>query len=202
MQKLTTEGPVKAGFKVQTKELRRVLRLLSKSYGINRKDQYPYCEITIKTDLVEFVVAGIKESISCEARGPARVTIAFEYFIHLVTDRPLLKTKVEVGNEFMNVNDVSVVVDTWFFENDRILRSIDLPVNYEISDILRLVNRYTDEEIEFNKLKDDLSEAQGKLHNDIKKINRILKPYKISPEKVEEFIYQLIMQKKPVDMNV
>lgn len=164
MQKLTTVGPVKSGFKVQTKELRRVLRLLRKSYGINRKDQYPYCEITIKTDLVEFVVAGIKESISCEARGPARVTVSFEYFIHLATDRPLLKTKVDVGNEFMKVNDVSVVVDTWFFENDRILRSIDLPVNYEISDILRLSDRFTEEEIEFNRLKDDLSKAQKKLN--------------------------------------
>ncbi|MDX8339063.1 hypothetical protein SLH46_07700 [Draconibacterium sp. IB214405] len=202
MSDFTKQGPVKARFKAPTKDLRRVFRILNNAFDAKRKNQYPYCEITIKTKKVEFVVAGIKECIECEAKGPARINISYKYFKHLVNDRPLKITKVEVGNEYMIVNDITTMVETCFFKNDKILRSINLPVNYDVTDILRLADRYTVEEITFNKLKAELSWAQDKLEKDIKKINKILKPYKISPDKVEEFIMQSINPEVTVDAEI
>ena len=114
------------------------------------------------------------------------------HFYHLVNDRPLIKTKVLVGVDFMTENETTVCVQTWFFKDDTILRSIDLPVNYKITDILRLAEKYTTQEIEYNKLSIEYRKAHEKLYDDIQKINRILKPYCIPNEKVQEFMYKLL----------
>ena len=60
--------------------------------------------------------------------------------------------------------------------------------------ILRLSDKYTREEIEFNKLSNEYRKAHDKLYDDIKKIKRILKPYNISNDKVEEYIYKLVLK--------
>lgn len=196
MQLFSKEGVIKAGFSIETKELRRFLKLLKTTWKTTWKEEKPYCEITIKSNNLEFVLAGIKQTIKCEAWGPARIVISFMHFDHLVNDRPILKTKVVVGDDFMSVNETTVCVQTWFFKNDSILRSIDLPVNFKITDILRLSEKYTKEEIEFNKLSIEYRKAHDKLYDDIQKINRILKPYNISNDKVQEFIYKLLFNAK------
>lgn len=192
MQLISKEGRVKAGFSIETKDLMRLLKLLKTTCSKTWKKENPYCEITIKTNSLEFVLAGIKQTIKCEAWGPARIIISFMHFYHLVNDSPILKTKVVVGDDFMTVNVTTVCVQTWFFKDDTILRSIDLPVNYKITDILRLAEKYTPQEIEYNKLSVEYRKAHEKLYDDIQKINRILKPYHISNEKVQEFLYKLL----------
>lgn len=189
MSMISPEGAVKATFSCKTKELRQVMKFLKAGMKKTWMDDRPYCEITIKTNEVEFAVKGARKSLYCNANGPGRVTISFAYFLHLVNDRPRVQTKVAVGDDFMTINETTVVVTTCFFQDDSILRSIDLPANYGIADVLRLSRRYTEQEIEFNKLHPEYKRALSTLSYDTKLIVRRLKKYGISKDDVEAFIH-------------
>jgi len=194
MNLISTEGAVRAALTCNTKDLTEVIRFLKATMKKTWLEERPYCEITIKTNQVEFVVDGARKTLLCEANGPARVSISFAYFLHLINDRPKIKTKISVGNEFMMVNDTTVCVETWFFQDDSILRSIDLPVNYRIADLLKLSTRYTDREIEFNKLSDEYHAAFKTLANETKLITGKLKKYGFSKDEVEKFIYDKLFK--------
>jgi hypothetical protein len=197
MNLISPEGVIKAAFSCKTKDLREVLKFIRAGLKKTWMEKRPYCEITIKTNEVEFAVEGAKKTLYCKATGPGRVTISFAYFLHLVQDRPRIQTKISVGDDFMTINETTVVVTTWFFEDDSILRSIDLPLNYGIADVLRLPFRYTEKEIEFNKLAGEYLSACTTLNYDTKQITRRLKKYGISKDVVEEFIHDKIF-KQPI----
>jgi hypothetical protein len=192
MNMISKEGVVKATFSCKTKELRDVLKFLKAGLKKTWMKERPYCEITIKNDEVQFVVNGARKTLFCEAKGPGRFTISFAYFLHLVNDRPRVITKVALGNEFMTINETTVAVATWFFQDDSILRSIDLPMNYGIADILRLSTRYTEKEIEFSNLLLEYKSAFAILNCDSKTIVNTLKKYGISRDEVEKFIHDKI----------
>lgn len=197
MRKITKQGVVRAGFSVETKELKRVLRIVRSSFKNQSLKLRPYCEITIKTKKIEFAVSGMKYSVDCDTWGPARFIIGFEHFFRLVYDRPLMKTKVVVGDEFMTINErVTVCVQTWRFKKDTILRTIDLPVNYDMIDILNLAEKYTMEEIEFNELKDEYLKAHNNLYDKIGKIIRLLKMYELQEKDIEDTLYKLVLGSK------
>ena len=193
MNLISTEGAVKAAFTCRTKELLTVLKFVRAGLKKTWMEERPYCEITIKTGEVQFVVNGASKSLFCETKSPARITISFAYLLHLIKDRPRVVTKVSVGDDFMTVNETTVPVTTWFFQDDSILRSINLPVNYGTSDILRLSKQYTKEEIQFNKLLTEYNSAFATLDYDTKSIIRKLKKYGISKDKIERFIHDEIL---------
>jgi hypothetical protein len=197
MNLISPAGVVKAAFSCKTRDLREVLKFLKAGMKKTWMKNLPYCEITIKTNEVEFSIEGAKKTLYCKALGPGRITISFAHFLHLVQDRPRVQTKVSVGDDFMTINETTVTVTTWFFQDDSILRSIDLPVNYGISDVLRLPFRYTGKEIEFNKLAGEYLDACSTLSYDTKSIISRLKKYGISRDEVEEFIHKKIF-KQPI----
>ena len=192
MNLISPAGVVKAAFSCKTKDLREIIKFLKAGLKKTWMEERPYCEITIKTNEVEFAVEGAKKTLYCKALGPGRITISFAYFLHLVQDRPRVQTKISVGDDFMTINETTITVTTWFFEDDSILRSIDLPVNYGIADVLRLPFQYTEQEIEFNKLDAEYMNACVTLNYDTKQITRRLKKYGISKDVVEEFIHSKI----------
>lgn len=194
MNLISPEGVVRAAFSCRTRELREVLKFCKAGLKKTWMDERPYCEITIKTDEVQFVVNGASKSLFCETRSPARITVSFAYLLHLINDRPRVVTKVSVGDDFMTVNETTVPVDTWFFQDDSILRSINLPVNYGIADVLRLPLRYTGREIAFSRFDPEYRGACVTLSNDTKLIYRRLKKYGISKDEVENFIRSRIFE--------
>ena len=192
MNLISSEGAVKATFSCKTKDLRQVIKFLKAGLKKTWMEERPYCEITIKSNEVLFAVSGARKTLYCEASGPAKVTISFAYFLHLVQDRPRIQTKFAIGDDFMMVNETTVAVTTWFFQDDSILRSIDLPANYGIADILKLPKGYSEKEIEFNKLLPELKGAFATLSYDTKLITQRLKKYGISKYEVEKFIHDKI----------
>lgn len=193
MNLISEEGVVKAAFTCKTKDLKVALKFIKACMKKTRmRDEWPYLELTIKTDKVEFVVAGARKSLKCEAMGPARLNISFAYFVHLVNDRPKIKTSVSVGEGFITINETTTYVDTWFFQDDSILRSINLPVNYGMADLLRMSLKYTDKEIAFNKLSAEYVGAIATLAIDAKAITARLKKYGISKNDIEKFIHDKI----------
>jgi hypothetical protein len=196
MNLIAKDGVVKAAFSCKTKDLREVLKFVRAGLKKTEMEDRPYCEITIKTNAVEFAVDGARKTMYCEAVGPGRLTISFAYFLHLVQDRPRIQTKVSIGDDFMTINETTVAVTTWFFKDDSILRSIDLPLNYGIADVLRLPFRYTNKEIEFNKLAGEYLNACSTLNYDTKSITSRLKKYCISKDEVEKFIHDKIFKQQ------
>ncbi len=192
MNLISSEGMVKAAFKCYTKELMDVLKFIKAGQKKTWMEERPYCEITILTGEVQFVVNGASKSLFCETKSPARVTISFAYLLHLVKDRPRVVTKFSVGDEFMTINESTVVVTTCFFQDDSILRSINLPVNYGIADVLRLPLRYTKKEIEFNKFTSEYKGACATLNYDTRLISARLKKYGISKDAIEKFLHSKI----------
>ena len=194
MNIISIEGVVKASFSCKTKDLRDVLKFLKAGLKKTWMEEKPYCEITIKTNAVDFAVIGARKTLYCQATGPVRITISFAHFLYLVEDQPRIQTKISVGDDFMTINETTVGVTTWFFQDDSILRSIDLPFNYGIADVLRLPFRYTEKEIEFNKLTDEYKSACATLSYDSKLIIKRLKKYGISKDEVEKFIHDQIFK--------
>jgi hypothetical protein len=189
MNLVSPDGAIKAAFTCKTKDLREVIKFLKAGGKKTWMDKRLSCEITIKTNEVQFVVEGARKSLFCESFGPGRVNLSFAYFLHLVEDRPRVQTNISVGDDFMTINETTVFVLTWFFQDDSILRSINLPANYGIADILRLPYQYTDQEIQFNQWAHECKKAFSTLHYDTQQIASRLKKYGISKSQVEEFIH-------------
>ena len=94
----------------------------------------------------------------------------------------------------LRLRGFSFDVPTTFFENDRILRSINLPVNYKYLDIVELYlsEKFTEEEIAFNKLDKMVAESVEKLKKDIDKVSSIMREYRFTRNEVETLLLNKI----------
>jgi len=80
-------------------------------------------------------------------------------------------------------------VQTTFFEDDKILRSIKLPINYTDYHLLQLENRgFTIDELRFNKLEFEVYHAQKRLKTNINKTKDLLGVYGITKQEIEDII--------------
>lgn len=153
----------------KTSELRNVMILLKKA-SPKRIIGKPYvCELTVKTNVVFFVTIGATTVLYCNATGPVKVTIPFLYLFDIVENIRTFNTQISISEGEMTIGNVTVNAKTFFFQNDTILRSINLPVNYDVKDILRLPGQYTAEELEFNELNDLIRAANVEIQKDINK---------------------------------
>lgn len=192
MNLISAEGAVKATFSCKTSELLKVLKFLHLAIPKKVKNYQRIMEVTIKTNEVIFVIAGASQSLNCTAKGPAKFTMSFPYFYDMASTTLKPISYISVGDYFMIFNGSTVHVETFFFQDYSILRSIDIPMNYSISDILRLSLKYTEEEIEFNKLSEAIQIAFKSLANDTKLVVSKLKKYGFSQMEIEKFIHDKI----------
>lgn len=195
MNLISPEGAVKATLSCKTSELLKVLKFLHVAIPKKMEGFKRILEITIKTNEVIFVIAGASKTLYCTANGPAKFTISFPYFYDMASTTIKSTSSVSIGDWFMIYNGSTVHVETCFFQDYSILRSINLPMNYTISDILRLPLKYTEEEIEFNKLTDAHLECCKALAKDTQMISSRLKKYGFSQLEIEKFIYDKIFVK-------
>jgi len=188
--------PVKASFKCKTKDLRDTLKFLNPTRSKKTSNLRRTLEITIKTNEVIFTVAGSSMTMFCEAYGPGKFTLSLFYLTDMAQTCYNRTSVISIGDWFMTYNDHTVDVETCYFEDDTILRSIKLPLNYKINDILKLPHKYTPEEIKFNKLEGEYDTAISKLANDAKIIKQRLKKYGISPLEIDRFLHDKIFEDK------
>ena len=192
MNLISEEGAVKATFSCKTSELIKVLKFLHVAIPKKIKSFQRIMEVTIKTNEVFFVVPGASIALKCLANGPAKFTMSFPYFYDMVSTSLKSTSYISIGDYFMIFNGSTVHVETFFFQDYSILRSIDIPMNYTISDILRISLKYTEEEIEFNKLTEDIQKAFKSLSNDTKLVTSNLLKYGFSQREIEKFIHDKI----------
>lgn len=183
-----------ASFIIASSKLLSPLRKLKRfSKAAPKKDST--LEVTIIEGFIELVIPGGFQQIKASTSGSAKFTVGLLYFIDVLqsTSGALAVT---VTPDRLDIGHLSVPVVTTLFETDRILRRIDLPVNYTFKDVARLYlsTKYTSEEIQFNNLSEDVEAAIKKVNTDIKKIASLTKNYGISKKEVEEMLFKRLRE--------
>ena len=83
--------------------------------------------------------------------------------------------------------------ETCFFPNDRILRTIRLPMNYTLIDLVNLKDgTYTQEELDFNKVNEKIATAEASLDKAINSCFKQLKNYGIRLPEIDLFVKSMI----------
>jgi hypothetical protein len=89
----------------------------------------------------------------------------------------------------MQINTLTINAQTTFFEDDTILRSIKLPVNYTDAFLLKLENQgYTEEELTFNRMGTKILMAKRRKISNIQNALYYLETYGINYAELEKII--------------
>ena len=154
----------------KTCDLLEVLKFLKRVVPKTVIGKLYCCEITIKTNEVIFVAIGVTRILYCHAAGPAKVSIPFLYLYDIVKRIRTFSTEIVIGEGVITISKVTVNAKTFFFKDDTILRSVNLPINYSENDILRLPEKHTSEELAFNNLDDLIRVTKSKIEKEKPKI--------------------------------
>lgn len=178
-----------ATFKVDKRQLLNALKQLQKIEKAGKKKDSTL-EVTIFDGYIRLVIPGIELNVQAFTKGSAKFTLRLWYFTDIVNAEKDSELHFTLTENQLNLRGFSFNVLTTFFENDRILRSINLPVNYKYLDIVRLYlsEKYTTEEIVFNNLEKEVIDAINKLNADIDKITSTMRKYGFTRENIETLL--------------
>ncbi len=177
---------------VPTKSLLEVLNFLKRAIPKGKKACTYMCELTVKTNQIDFVVIGASKTLYCKANGPAKVSVYFDTFYDIAKNTKNFHTLILIADGLIRINVTTIDARTFFFEDDSILRSINLPINYTARDVLLLAETYTPEEIEFNVLTETYDNARRVLVRDMEVVYERLRKYGFSRNETEEIIMNKI----------
>jgi len=184
----------KSSFTIRRYKLNRELVKIKKAFkGLSTKKFSTVLEITITDDLLSLVVPGIKLEIPCKTEGTVKASLDFFYFVSIVKEwnKPILECTLY--NNEMHFGITTIKVQTTFFEDDSILRSIKLPINYTDWHLLRLeLKDYTKEEISFNGLNYMIDSAKSNMLYNAERASEFLALYGITSLEVLELIEKKI----------
>ena len=178
-------------FKAHKKDLRQTLKSLRAGLrGKSAKALNTICEITITDGKVSFVVPGSEFFLTCETQGgAAKATLPFLYFAQVVKDLHDGQSVFQISDGEILIGPLAIKAITCFFKDDKILRSIYLPINYTDADILRLRNgKYTLEELDFNKMFAKIENAEERMNMKIANAHRELKVYGVQFDELEKLV--------------
>lgn len=148
-------------------------------------------EVTVVKNYIQLVIPGAQLQLNAITTGSVKFVMSFKYFRDIAQSARLgellhfIVTKYEVS-----LGLLSVPAKIIFPKRNNNLKSIDLPVNYSIKDILKLVitENFTDDEISFNNLDKDVLDAIKSLSNDIHSATAVLQKYGIKKIDIEDLI--------------
>lgn len=144
------------------------------------------CEITITEGKITIAVAGGVFSAEAETLGTCKSVLYFMHFYQVVKDDKKSFIEGKLQENSISINGTSFYATSTFFENDRILRTIDLPMNYTAADLVRLSREnYTWEEFIFNKISSEVQSATRGYELDKKAAFKRLKVYGVKLEDIE-----------------
>lgn len=171
----------------KTSDLLEVLKFLKRAVPKTVIGKLYCCEITIKTNEVSFVAIGVTRLLYCNAAGPVKAAILLLQLFDIVKNIKTYETEIEIGKGEVRIGKVTVRARTFFFQNDTILRSINLPINYSDNDVISLPEQYTPEELTFNNLDELIQKTYKKIEKDKLVIDILEKhvPEKISKDQLK-----------------
>lgn len=183
-----------ASFTIEKSKFKTALAKIAKVYkDISKKSPQAILEMTITDGLLTLVVPGIKNEVPCKTKNSAKISMPFFYFYDIIKTFNDLDINCVFTDNEMQLGISKFKVQTTFFEDDRILRSIKLPINYTDYHLLQLENKgFTIEELRFNNLEFEVYYAQKRLRRNINKVNDILGIYGVTKKEIEEIIEKKI----------
>ena len=179
-----------ASFTIQKATLSNGLKNIVKVIGkMSKTNVHTVVELTITDGLLTIIIPGAKLELECQTNSTAKVTLGFFYFTDIIeaskesyVDAFILDNTIKIGLASYNAK-------TTFFENDSILRSIKLPINYTDYHLLNLDSKgYTIEELRFNNLEFEIHHAKKRLKSNTNKAKNLLSVYGITKKEIEELI--------------
>ena len=169
-------------------ELQNIIKVIGR---MSKKNKDTVLEITIINGKLIMVVPGVKIYLNCETENSTKATINFFYFWDIIKTQKHSVINCVIIDNSMNINSTVTTIQTTFFETDRILRSIKLPINYTDWHILRLErDGYTIEEIAFNRLNRKINTANKNLDSKIRKVTEILNIYGVDKNDIEQLVHK------------
>lgn len=167
--------------------LKKILQLEKTS---RKKDST--LEITLLLGYIRLVIPGVDMHVHAVTTGSAKITIRLWYLADIVKSETDKELHFIIEDSTLKLRGVSFNVLTTFFEDDSILRSINLPMNYKYLDIVRLYlsEKYTFEELEFNNLDVGVFNAIDKLNGEIDKTTSTLRKYGFKRDEVANLILE------------
>ena len=182
-----------ASFLVNQKELLSALKQIKKLEKSGRKKESTL-EVTVIDGGLQLIIPGVELYIAARTEQSAKFTIRLWYFLDIVNAEKDLMLQFHLTPNTLSLRGFKFSVLTTFFANDRILRSINLPVNYKYLDIVRLYlsEKYTTEELKFNEIEEKVLASIDRLKTDIDKITVTAKTYGFTREDIEELIFRRV----------
>ncbi|RNI39887.1 hypothetical protein EFY79_00865 [Hanamia caeni] len=178
-----------ASFRVIKSELLNALKQIQRVEKSTKK-KLSTLDVTLIDGLLQMAIPGIQLNIIAATKGSAKFTVRLWYFTDIIKSERDNTLHFELTENRLSIRKLSFPVLTTFFETDRILRSINLPLNYTDMDLVKLLlsGKYTDEEIVFNDLDKEALTAMRRVKADISKIILMMKAYGFKRKEVEELI--------------
>ena len=147
------------------------------------------CELTVFSDRIELNVPWGKYALEAKTDGTAKAIFSFKDIRRILNTFKEAELVITVKEGQITLNGFTFKTDTFFFEDDSILRSIVLPVNSTDLDLVRLLNgRYTYQELEFNKLWAPAVSAENRLKSALASAHILLKPFGITEEDLQKIV--------------
>ena len=180
----------KASFTVRKSKLKTELTKMQKALALMyKKKTYTVLELTITDNLLTLVIPGIKLEVSCTTNSTAKATFDFHYFYDIVKTWEGVFFECIVTDNQLQIGVTKVTAQTTFFEDDSILRSIKLPINYTDWHLLQLEQKgFTLEELRFNNLEFAVHHAKKRLKANITRTKGILGIYGVTKQEIEDLI--------------
>ncbi|MEC5166736.1 hypothetical protein RCH18_002484 [Flavobacterium sp. PL11] len=183
-----------SSFIVKKEALVQELKNINKALG--RKSKYniqTVLELTITDNMLTLVVPGVKITIDCKTINTCKASIDFFYFKDIIDNTISKEIECIIRGNELQIGKTIFKVQTTFFENDSILRSIKLPINYTQWHVLQLEHKgYTLEELQFNNLEFVMYYAKKDLKKNILKAKEILGLYGVTFKEIEELVEKKI----------
>jgi hypothetical protein len=169
-------------FSVNNKALVEALNRIKVAHKLQgRKKKIVYCEVTVKTDCLEIQSPGIFTEVEARSSGPCKFSVAYLIFSKIVSSYKSETLNFTVDKGRIYIENLGFSLDTTFFNDDTILRSIQLPINFAAADLLTLNQaNYSPEEIHFNKMDVQIEHVMVKLVKDLMAVSKKLQPYHIT----------------------
>ena len=185
-----------AEFTIGKSTLLKTLSQIIKITGNSPKNKTTV-EITIIDGFIQLVVPGINLKLQAVTKSTAKFTVRLLYFNDVVKTHRLDPLQFIIEGEMIKVDNYAFKAKTTFFETDEILRSIDLPINYQAGHLISMTQSggYTAGEIAFNNLEEQRIQALKTLKDDINKIALIARKYGFSRKEIDQFINSKIQRK-------
>ncbi len=179
-------------FQAKTKDFMNALDKLRRTKkGVWMIYRTETCEITLIDGIVTLAIPGAIFNFTAKTIGTAKTTIFFTKLYNIIKCHNQDLITVEFYDETITLGHVTVKAETIFFRNDKILKTIVLPIDYTDLDLIRLKTEgYTPEELEFNNLLHLIEQAERRVFYSIRCAAKYLRQYGIMPKEIKQFVMQ------------